>query len=249
MYALNILHIEPVTMKILVAEDETAIANILVANLRHDNFEPVLIDNGLDVLNYLESDTPELILLDLMLPGMDGYEVCRQIRKTSNVPIIMLTAKVSEENRLKGFDIGADDYVCKPFSPREVIARIKSVIRRTNSGNDSDGYDSNSKSVDVRKAKDLASEFDVCEESRTASFERHKLDLTCSEFNLLALLVKSPNRVFERSELLDLLNQQGGDCTDRAIDCHIKNVRRKLRRISGDQKFIQSVYGVGYKLG
>ena len=239
-------------MKILVAEDEAAIANILAANLRHDNFDPVLIDNGQDVLNYLKLDTPALILLDLMLPGIAGYDVCRQIRKNSSIPIIMLTAKVSEENRLKGFDLGADDYICKPFSPREVIARIKSVIRRTNNGANSGTNKRNDNQPTNGLAPDntqFVSEFEICEASRTASFKHHKLDLTCSEFNLLASLVKSPNRVFERSQLLDLLNQQGGDCTDRAIDCHIKNVRRKLRKISADQTHIQSVYGVGYKLG
>jgi two-component system response regulator BaeR len=237
-------------MKILVAEDEAAIANILAANLRHDHFDPVLIDNGQSVLDYLKSNTPELILLDLMLPGMNGYEVCRQIRKTSNIPIIMLTAKVSEENRLKGFDIGADDYICKPFSPREVVARIKSVLRRADITNTkAKSADNKATSNPASKDKQLASEFNICEDSRTASFKCQKLDLTYSEFILLASLAKHPNRVFERSQLLDLLNQQGGDCTDRAIDCHIKNVRRKLRKISADQKFIQSVYGVGYKLG
>jgi two-component system response regulator BaeR len=236
-------------MKILVAEDETAIANILAANLRHDNFDPVLIDNGPAVLEYLKSETPDLILLDLMLPGMNGYEVCRQIRKTSNIPIIMLTAKISENDRLKGFDIGADDYVCKPFSPREVIARIKSVIRRTKSLTEiqalSDHITTNNSATDDHYT---GVEFGICENSRTAHFIGQNLDLTCSEFNLLGALIKQPNRVFERSQLLDLLKQQGTECTDRAVDCHIKNIRRKLRNISPDRSFIKSVYGVGYKL-
>ncbi len=227
-------------MKILVAEDEVSIADILAANLHHDGFEPIVIDNGPGVLEYIKLETPALILLDLMLPGMDGYEVCRQIRQSSRIPVIMLTAKISEADRLKGFDIGADDYVCKPFSPREVVARIKSVIRRT----------SESKAP-IKAFEDdtgIAKKFFICEDSLSASFKGQLLDLTSSEFNLLKSFVKNPKRVFERSQLLDLLRQQGSDCTDRAVDCHIKNVRRKLREITPDQEIIQSVYGVGYKL-
>jgi two-component system response regulator BaeR len=231
-------------MKIVVAEDEAAIAEILSANLRHDGFEPVLIDNGADVLKYLELETPQLILLDVMLPGMDGYDVCRQIRQTSGVPVIMLTAKVSEADRLKGFDIGADDYVCKPFSPREVIARIKSVIRRTSPS----AVIAESSTLPKGTAS-IVAEFAICEHTLSASFMGRQLDLTFSEFSLLKSFVNHPNRVFERNQLLDTLKQQGSDCTDRAIDSHIKNLRRKLRDIAPEKNIIQSVYGVGYKLG
>lgn len=223
-------------MKIIVAEDEAAIAEILAANLRYDNFEPIIIDNGPSVLEYLKSETPQLILLDIMLPGMDGYEVCRRIRQTSSVPIIMITAKISESDRLKGFDIGADDYVCKPFSPREVIARIKSVIRRT------------SEKPSPPK-NEISSEFILNETTRSITFKGQLLDLTSSEFSLLKTFIHHPNRVFERSHLLDLLNIQDNDCTDRSIDSHIKNLRRKLREIAPQKNIIESVYGVGYKLG
>lgn len=236
-------------MKILVAEDETTIANILAANLRHDDFDPIVINTGPAVLEYLQSDKPELILLDVMLPGMDGFEVCRQIRQTSHVPIIMLTAKVSEVDRLKGFEVGADDYVCKPFSPREVVARIKSVIRRaTDAPIKTDPIKTNP-TVKISGSKQRASEFDILEDELSISLKGKSLDLTSSEFNLLKSFIKNPNRVFERNQLLVMLNQQGSDCTDRAIDCHIKNVRRKLRSILPDENIIQSVYGVGYKLG
>lgn len=230
-------------MKIIVAEDETAIAEILAANLRHDNFDPIIINNGPDVLKYLESETPELILLDVMLPGMNGYEVCRQIRVNSKVPVIMITARISESDRLKGFDIGADDYVCKPFSPREVIARIKSVIRRTS--------DSSSQTHDtaIKDEKEPSPDFIIDETTLSVSFKGQQLDLTLSEFSLFKSFVNHPKRVFERSQLLDILNQQGSDCTDRAIDSHIKNLRRKLRDIAPEQNIIESVYGVGYKLG
>lgn len=227
-------------MKILVAEDEVAIADILAANLRHDGFEPIVIDNGPGVLEYLKLEAPALILLDLMLPGMDGYEVCRQIRQSSRIPVIMLTAKVSESDRLKGFDIGADDYVCKPFSPREVVARIKSVIRRTS--------EIKASNEEFEDGTVITNKFTICGDSLSVSFMGQQLDLTSSEFNLLKSFIKNPKRVFERSQLLDLLSQQGSDCTDRAVDCHIKNVRRKLRKIAPDQDIIQSVYGIGYKL-
>lgn len=229
-------------MKIIVAEDEVAIAEILAANLRHDGFEPVILDKGTEVINYLETETPQLILLDIMLPGMDGYEVCREIRKRSGVPIIMLTAKISEADRLKGFELGADDYVCKPFSPREVIARIKSIIRRT-----SENAANSEVLIAANKQAIISKGFSICKQSLSVSFLDKPLDLTSSEFNLLKSFVSHPQRVFERNQLLELLNQQGNDCTDRAIDSHIKNLRRKLRDIAPEQNMIQSVYGVGYK--
>lgn len=233
---------ENCSMKIVVAEDEVAIAEILAANLLHDGFDPIIINNGLDVLEYLKLDTPQLILLDVMLPGINGYDVCRQIRQHSLIPVIMLTARVSEADRLKGFEIGADDYVCKPFSPREVVARIKSVLRRAR-----EGTAINDELNTVKNQTD-ASGFSICQQTLSASFLGRPLDLTCSEFNLLKLFVSQPNRVFERNRLLEMLNQHGNDCTDRAIDSHIKNLRRKLRDISPDQNIIQSIYGVGYKL-
>lgn len=154
----------------------------------------------------------------------------------------MLTAKINEADRLKGFEIGADDYVCKPFSPREVIARIKSVLRRTENTSSNVSHGS-----EEPVCKDRESDISIDENALTATLMGQPLDLTFSELSLLRSFVNHPNRVFERSQLLDMLKQQGNDCTDRAVDSHIKNLRRKLRKIAPDQNIIQSVYGVGYK--
>ena len=197
--------------KVLVIEDDREIVNLLEIHLKDLSCEVIKAHDGREGLEKATSLKPDLIVLDITLPYMDGIEVCQKIRAVQSTPIIMLTAKVSEENRLKGFDLGADDYICKPFSPREVIARIKSVIRRTNNGANSGTNKRNDNQPTNGLAPDntqFVSEFEICEASRTASFKHHKLDLTCSEFNLLASLVKSPNRVFERSQLLDLLKKQ-----------------------------------------
>lgn len=229
-------------MKILIAEDEPAISGILEANLRHAGFKTFIAENGLEALSLFRAEPPDLVLLDVMLPRKNGYEVCRQLRQSHDVPIIMISARNSESDRLKGFEIGADDYVCKPFSPREVIARINCIMRRS--------VKAPSSLDDISGNKDKVNtipEFSVCRSSLTAMFMGEVLTLTLSEFNLLVTLISRPNRVFERPQLLDILAQHGSHCTDRAIDSHIKNLRQKLRKIRADKSIIQTIYGVGYK--
>lgn len=227
-------------MKILIAEDEPAISGILEANLQHAGFKTRVAENGLDAISLFRADPPDVVLLDVMLPKKNGYEVCRKLRESDDVPIIMISARNSESDRLKGFEIGADDYVCKPFSPREVIARINSIIRRSAKEPvyQSDAYKDTIVTVP---------EFTVCQSSLTAMFMGKSLSLTLSEFNLLVTFVSRPNRVFERTHLLDILAQHGSHCTDRAVDCHIKNLRQKLRQIRPNKTIIQTIYGVGYK--
>tara|TARA_R110001592_G_C13187659_1_gene751896 strand:+ start:6845 stop:7552 length:708 start_codon:yes stop_codon:yes gene_type:complete len=229
-------------MKVLIAEDDSAISGILEANLKHAGFETFVVENGLEVLSFFRTEPPDLVLLDVKLPGMDGYEVCKQLRQSYDIPIIMITAKTSEHDRLKGFEIGADDYICKPFSPREVIARINSIMRRV---------EKEPSAIDViyrGKGKvDTVSEFLICNSSRTVMFMGQMLVLTVSEFNLLVTLISRPNRVFERPQLLDILAQHNPHCNDRAVDSHIKNLRHKLHKVAVDKTVIHTVYGLGYK--
>ena len=172
---------------------------------------------------------------------MGGYEICTKLRQSYDIPVIMITALTSELDRLKGFDIGVDDYVCKPFSPREVVARIKSIMNRR-----MQAPSLLATTFEDEGRLDTVPEFSVCKNSLTATFMGQKLALTVSEFKLLVTLVSHPNRVFERSQLLDILAQYSSHCTDRAVDSHIKNLRHKLRDIAVDKTVIHTVYSVGY---
>lgn len=180
------------------------------------------MDNGLEVVPTVRAQEPDLILLDLMLPGCDGLEVCRELRTFSDVPIIMVTARVEEIDRLLGLDLGADDYICKPFSPREVVARARAILRR--------------RPLAARTEQGLSLD------------ESIELDLTPVEFRLLSCLAASPGRVFSRDQLLDRLYDDHRVVTDRTVDSHVKNLRRKLEQIDPEQSLIHSIYGVGYKL-
>lgn len=216
--------------RILIVEDEPKLAALLADYLRQADFEPVCLANGLEVVPWLKQHSVALILLDLMLPGRDGMEICREVRGFSNVPIIMVTARVEEIDRLLGLELGADDYICKPFSPREVVARVKAVLRRT---------------VEPARADKTGLLLDA--ECYRATWNGQDLELTAVEFNLLHILVSNPGRLFSRTQLMDRIYPDQRVVSDRTIDSHIKKLRKKLHTASADQELIHSLYGVGYK--
>lgn len=216
--------------KILIVEDEEKLAAVVGDYLRQAGFDPCWIANGTEVVGWVRGQRPALIVLDLMLPGRDGMEICKEIRTFSTVPIVMVTARIEEIDRLLGFEFGADDYLCKPFSPRELVARVKAVLRRTAPGV-------------TRGAAGL-----VLDETRyLATINGQVLDLTAVEFRLLQILFASPGRIFGRQQLMDRIYQDQRIVSDRTIDSHIKKLRKKIAAAQPDEEMIHSVYGVGYK--
>lgn len=222
---------------ILIIEDEDKIALLVSDYLKREGFETTCHHNGSGALELVRKIQPDLMILDLMLPGMDGLTLCKEIRKTSQMPIIMLTAKIDEIDRLIGLEIGADDYICKPFSPREVVARVKTVLRRSTATADSPGIN-----------KLVAGNIEMNEESREVTVAGQSVNLTPSEFGLLQVMIHSPGRVFSRSELIDRVQGYHFDGYDRTVDSHVKNLRKKLAEINGNKEVISTIYGVGYKL-
>ncbi|MCE0489439.1 two-component system response regulator BaeR [Pantoea sp. Mb-10] len=217
---------------ILVVEDEPKLAQLMMDYLQASNYRTHHIADGSEVLNYVQNTPPDLMLLDLMLPGRDGLTLCREIRRFSELPIIMVTARTEEIDRLLGLEIGADDYICKPFSPREVVARVKTILRR------------------VRRSPEeaqLTSPLIIDEGRFQASWREQALELTPAEFRLLKTLALEPGKVFSREQLLNHLYDDYRVVTDRTIDSHIKNLRRKLENLDADQPFIRAVYGMGYR--
>lgn len=217
---------------ILIVEDEPKIATLVADYLRAAGQQPRILDNGNDAIAAVREREPDVMLLDLMLPGRDGIDVCREVRAFSSVPIIMLTARVEEVDRLLGLELGADDYICKPFSPREVVARVKAILRRLRAGatatNNTPGL-----SVDPERFE--------------ASLDGQRLDLTAVEFRLLQTLSASPGRVFSRDQLMEHIYSDHRIVGDRTVDSHVKNLRRKLSSVRPGLDLIQSVYGVGYR--
>jgi len=220
---------------VLVVEDEIKIANLLEDSLRAHQFQSSQLNAGINVVDWVRTNNPDLVLLDLMLPGKNGMDICKEIRQFSNVPIIMLTARVEEIDRILGLEIGADDYICKPFSPREVIARIKVIFRRLDALSSASGYQTNGDNLRLD------------EEKYEAFYNHNKLELTPVEFRLLHTLRETPGKVYSRDQLMNFLYQDNRIVTDRTIDSHIKNLRKKLSNAGADQEIIHSVYGVGYK--
>ena len=219
--------------QILVVEDEVKICQVLCEYLRRAGYAASWLTRGDEVLPNVRKNPPALILLDVMLPGMDGMEVCRELRKTSNVPIIMITARVDEIDRLLGLELGADDYVCKPFSPREVVARVKAVLRR---------------SLSPPEGKHLvAGEIALDENKHQVLVGGREVKLTPCEFQLLKALVAHPNRVFSRGELLNVVQGYDFEGYERTIDTHIKNLRKKVATMVPDRELVSTVYGIGYK--
>ncbi len=221
---------EPAT--ILIVEDEAKIASLLRDYLEKvGGYQTHWVDRGDEAMQAFEKVSPQLVLLDLMLPGMDGLEVCKAIRMKSQVPIIMVTALVEEIDRLLGLELGADDYICKPFSPREVVARVKAVLRRANF------YGQNK----------ILSGLQIDEEQRIASINNRQLKLSPVEFALLSHLAAQPGRVFSRDQLMSSIYSDYRIVSDRTVDTHVKNLRRKLADAETGVEMIESVYGVGYR--
>jgi DNA-binding response OmpR family regulator len=220
--------------QILVVDDEPRIAEIVKDYLERAGYRVALAANGADALALARARRPDLIVLDLGLPHMDGLDVTRTLRTQSNVPIIMLTARVEESDKLIGLELGADDYVTKPFSPKELVARVRAVFRR---------IDAAPERGDVIRAGDVT----IDKARMRATLEGRAIDLTPTEFELLATLARQPGRVFTRAQLLDAIRGVEVESFDRAIDAHVKNVRRKLEPDPRNPRYVLTVHGVGYK--
>lgn len=216
---------------ILIVEDEPKIANLLADYVRAAGHSARVIGDGREVVDDVRRKTPDAILLDLMLPGKDGIEICREIRTFSQVPIIMVTARVEEVDRLLGLELGADDYICKPFSPREVIARIKAILRRQQSAGAPGG---NGLELDPTRLQ--------------VRWHGRMLTLTAVEFALMDALAERPGQILSRQQLMDRIYPDQRVVSDRTIDSHVKKLRQKLAESFPDARFIESVYGAGYRL-
>ncbi|AJF07534.1 response regulator [Geoalkalibacter subterraneus] len=214
---------------ILIVEDERKLAELLSDYLKQAGFSTHILSDGREVAPWVREQAPELVLLDLMLPGRDGMDVCRDLRGFSRVPIIMVTARVEEIDRLLGLELGADDYICKPFSPREVVARVKAVLRRTS---------------DDQDAAHAGLELDAGRLRATLSGQ--DLGLTAVEFKLLAFLGNHPGRIYGREQLMDHIYPDERIVSDRTIDSHIKKLRKKIAAVDPSRELIRSVYGAGY---
>ena len=219
---------------ILLVEDDANMAALLKTYLERDGFAVEIQSDGRRALAAARANPPALMLLDVMLPGLDGWEVCRALRRESSLPIIMLTARIDEADRIAGLRLGADDYVVKPFSPAEVVERVKAVLRR----------------VDGRALGAMLTHGGIAlsPERFSASVEGASVALTRSEFRLLETFMRAPGRVFTREQLLETLYLHGGDVIDRAVDVHIVNLRRKIEREPSQPRYIETVRGVGYRL-
>jgi two-component system response regulator BaeR len=216
---------------ILIVEDETKLARLEADYLHAAGFACTILSDGFEVMSWLRQHQADLVLLDLMLPGRDGLDLCREIRTFSAVPIIMVTARIEEVDRLLGLELGADDYICKPFSPREMVARVKAVLRR------------------LQPPASAASEHWLtldpsCFRVRAGGRET---ELTAVEFELLQALYRQPGRILSRNRLMDLIYPDQRIVSDRTIDSHIKKLRKKLIELLPDQEVIHSVYGAGYR--
>lgn len=219
-------------LQIMIVEDEPKLGQLLVDYLQAAGYATRWLTNGSEVVPAVHEHSPALILLDLMLPGSDGLTVCRELRRFTDIPVVMVTAKIEEIDRLLGLEIGADDYICKPYSPREVVARVKTILRRC-----------------YRPLDNMQEEtqLHIDEPRFQASYQGQMLDLTPAEFRLLKTLASQPGNVFSREQLLNNLYDDYRVVADRTIDSHIKNLRRNLELIDGEKSFIRSVYGVGYR--
>ena len=223
---------------VLVVDDDPNVLKLARLYLERDGYRVITTLDGADGLGLAREEQPGLVVLDVMLPGMNGLDICRELRRESSVPIIMLTARVEEEDRLAGLDLGADDYVTKPFSPRELAARVRAVLRRAVR----DGADAGPSTLSAGPV-----ELDL--RFRRATLGGSELPLTPTEFRLLALLARHPGRTFSRDEIIDRVMGDDFDGFDRTVDAHVSSLRRKLSAApGGDSKLIQTVYGSGYRL-
>ena len=224
--------------KVLVVDDEAQIVRVLRGYLEKAGFSVLTGSDGPEALRLARQERPDLVILDLMLPGVDGLDVCRALRKESDVPIIMLTARVEEADRLIGLELGADDYISKPFSPREVVARVRAVLRRTHpplKGPGDEALVVGALRLDVAR--------------RLLFIGERQVELTPSEFEILRLMMRSPGRVFSREQLLEATQGVAYEGYERTIDTHIKNLRQKIEKTPRRPEYILTVHGVGYKMG
>jgi len=215
---------------ILIVEDEQSLAQVLGEYIKQAGFDVHIINDGLAVIDWLKANPVDLIILDLMLPGKSGLDIYRELRTFTNVPVVMATARIDEIDRLIGLELGADDYICKPYSPREVVVRVKNILRR--SGDDK-----------VVSAQLLS----INEETMQVLVKGQEVSLTRAEFRLLLHFYQHSERVFSREQLMSQIYSDNRVVTDRTIDSHIKNLRRKIQNIDAEVDCIQSIYGVGYK--
>jgi two-component system, OmpR family, alkaline phosphatase synthesis response regulator PhoP len=219
---------------VLVVEDEHQIAEIAKDYLQHAGFAVITTGDGLDALALARDRRPDLVVLDLGLPRLDGLEVARRLRRENTIPIIMLTARAEESDRLIGLELGADDYITKPFSPRELVARVRAVLRRVAPATTDEG---------ILRRGDIRIDMSRMKVSRDGL----AIELTTTEFHLLAALVRQPGRVFTRAQLLDAVRGSEVESFERAIDAHVKNIRRKLEPDPHNPQYVLTVYGAGYK--
>jgi DNA-binding response OmpR family regulator len=220
--------------KVLVVDDAPDIVRLTRDFLEHAGFAVLTASNGDDALRLARQERPDLIVLDLGLPGKDGLDVTRELRRDSNVPIVMLTARTEESDKIVGLELGADDYLTKPFSGKELVARVRAVLRRVQA----------SEQRDTLRVGDL--EIDVSRMLVSVGGEAKAL--TATEFELLTAMARQPGRVFTRSQLLDMIHGEAFDAYERAIDAHIKNIRRKIEPDPREPRYIQTVFGVGYRM-
>jgi len=220
--------------KVLVVDDDPGIVKVVRAYLEQDGFRVLVAHDGKKAMQIARNERPDLVILDLMLPEMDGWDVCRALRKESDVPVIMLTARVEESDKLVGLELGADDYVTKPFSPRELVARVRSVLRRV-------------QGMPPEPERISRAHITVDTTRHAVTVGDESIDLTPTEFDLLATLMGDPGRAYTRSQLLEQTQGYAYDGYERTIDVHIKNLRQKIEADPGNPRHIKTVYGVGYK--
>lgn len=225
---------------IYIVEDEEKIANILFDYLNKDGFDPYIILDGTHAAERIIQDGPDLVILDLMLSGKNGFDICRDVRQTSSVPVIMLTARIDEKDRIQGLKMGADDYVCKPFLPREVVARVEAILRRVNGVQHEE-----------TNSKRFLSYRNITVDTETLSclVDGCNVELTPIEFRLLYTMMLRPKRVYSRDSLMDICYIDDRIVNDRTIDSHMRNLRKKVKAVLGvDNEVIHTVYGAGYKV-
>jgi two-component system alkaline phosphatase synthesis response regulator PhoP len=223
---------------VLVVEDDAVALELVRLYLQKDGHKVITASTGTEGLRLALEARPDLMVLDLMLPGIDGLEICRRLRQESSVPIVMLTARVEEEDRLAGLDLGADDYITKPFSPRELAARVRAVLRRT----DRESKESGPKGMTYKGIV-------LDQTNRRVEVNGQSISLTPTEFRLLALFMREPGRAFTRDQIIDRAFGYDFDGFDRTVDAHVSNLRRKLGTDQESSHYIQAVYGVGYRFG
>jgi len=222
--------------KVLIIEDEQELSNVLKAYLERAGYDVLLADRGDRGIRLWRENRPDMVLLDLNLPGMDGIDIAKRIRQTDNTPIIMVTARVEEVDRLLGLELGADDYITKPFSPREVVARVKAVLRRVE------------KQPSDRPGEIKLADLEIDPEAHLTKKSNQAIELTPTEFTLLLTMAQHPGRVFSRLQLLEASQGVAYEGYERSVDAHIKNLRAKLGDDSRNPRYIETVFGIGYRI-